>query len=246
MNFVFLHGLLGTKNDWQAVIDKLPDRRCLALDLPFHGEAKYVSVPGFEETCEYLSQQIRSAVRNKPFLLVGYSLGGRIALYYALRYQGLKGNLQGVILEGANLGLADQREKTARWLNDNKWADRFRSEPAETVLNDWYRQPVFAHLNEQERATLIRKRAPNCGENIANMLIATSLARQPYFGQKVRSKNLPFFYFVGERDTKFRQMAALHQLNTRLIAQAGHNAHLENPAEFAMQLYDIRNLSKKS
>lgn len=245
MTFVFLHGLLGTKHDWQAVIDRLPNQRCLALDLPFHGETKRVAVQNFDDTCEYLSQQIRSAVKNEPFFLVGYSLGGRIALYYALQYQGERGNLQGGILEGANLGLTDEREKTVRRLNDEKWADRFRSEPAGIVLDDWYRQPVFAHLNKQERVALIRKRAPNCGENIANMLLATSLAEQPYFGEKVRSTNLPFFYFVGEHDAKFRQMAISHQLNIRLIPQAGHNAHLENPGAFAMQLYDIRNLSKK-
>ncbi|MDG2940037.1 2-succinyl-6-hydroxy-2,4-cyclohexadiene-1-carboxylate synthase [Bisgaard Taxon 10/6] len=246
MNFIFLHGLLGTKNDWQAVIDRLPNQSCLALDLPFHGEAKGVSVQNFEETCAYLSQQIRSAVKNEPFFLAGYSLGGRIALYYALQYQGMKGNLQGLILEGANLGLINEKEKAARRLNDEKWATKFRLEPPEIVLNDWYRQPVFAHLTDAERDALIQKRAPNCGENIANMLLATSLAKQPYFGDKVRAKNSTFFYFAGERDTKFRQIAAAHQLNVRLISKAGHNAHSENPDEFAMRLYDIRNLSKKA
>ena len=63
------------------VIENLPRFNCIALDLPFHGQAKGVEVTNFEETAEYLSQQIKSAVKNDPYFLVGYSLGGRIALY---------------------------------------------------------------------------------------------------------------------------------------------------------------------
>ena len=87
------------------VIKNLPHFNCIPLDLPFHGQAKGVEVTNFEETAEYLSQKIKSAVKNEPYFLVGYSLGGRIALYYALQAQVERSNLQGVILEGANLGL---------------------------------------------------------------------------------------------------------------------------------------------
>ena len=73
--------------------------------MPFHGQAKDLEVTNFEETAEYLAKQIKSAVKNEPYFLVGYSLGGRIALYYALQAQVERSNLQGVILEGANLGL---------------------------------------------------------------------------------------------------------------------------------------------
>ena len=57
MNLVFLHGLLGTKSDWQKVIENLPHFRCLSLDLPFHGENKAVAV-------EDLSKPL-SALKNK-------------------------------------------------------------------------------------------------------------------------------------------------------------------------------------
>ena len=77
INIIFLHGLLGTKNDWQKVIENLPHFNCIALDLPFHGQAKDIEVTNFEETTEYLAQQIKSAVKNEPYFLVGYSLGGR-------------------------------------------------------------------------------------------------------------------------------------------------------------------------
>ena len=47
INIIFLHGLLGTKNDWQKVIENLPHFNCIALDLPFHGQAKGIEVTNF-------------------------------------------------------------------------------------------------------------------------------------------------------------------------------------------------------
>lgn len=85
----------------------------------------------------------------------------------------------------------------------------------------------------------MEKRKANCGANIGNMLLATSLAKQPDFREKVRSNFLPFFYFCGERDQKFRQMAEVNRLNLMLIPDAGHNAHLENPIYFAKKIENI-------
>ncbi|OOF50500.1 2-succinyl-6-hydroxy-2,4-cyclohexadiene-1-carboxylate synthase [Rodentibacter genomosp. 1] len=236
MNIIFLHGLLGTSSDWQKVIENLPHFHCVSVDLPFHGKAKETTVQSFNDTAEYLSQKIQSAVKNEPYFLVGYSLGGRIAMHYALQAYVEKGNLQAIILEGANLGLKTEEEKQVRWQNDTHWAMRFTHEPPENVLEDWYQQPVFSHLTAHQRTTLVEKRKANCGANIGKMLLATSLAKQPNFRDKVRSSSLPFFYFCGEQDLKFQALAHSEQLNLTSIPNAGHNAHSENPLLFAHKL----------
>lgn len=234
-NIIFLHGLLGTAADWKNTIENLPHFRCIALDLPLHGQAKHIRVNNFADTCNYLANQIQHQIGNADYWLVGYSLGGRIALYAALQSY-LGSNLQGLILEGVNFGLKTESEKQRRWQNDNDWARRFEAEPAEIVLNDWYQQPVFAHLQETQRQQLIQKRAPNTGENIAKMLRATSLANQPDFSLKVRSIAHKIHYFCGEQDSKFHHLATQLQLNLTLISQSGHNAHSENPQEFSQKL----------
>lgn len=239
MKIIFLHGLLGTASDWQKVIENLPHFHCISMDLPFHGKAKETAVCHFNDTADYLSKQIQNAVNHEPYLLVGYSLGGRIAMHYALEAKVEKGNLQAVVLEGANLGLKTKEEKQARWQNDTQWATRFSKETPEKVLADWYQQPVFSHLTAHQRAMLIEKRKANCGENIGKMLLATSLAKQADFREKVRSSSLPFFYFCGEQDLKFQTLAQSEQLNLTTIPHAGHNAHLENPAPFAEKLNSL-------
>lgn len=233
---VFLHGLLGSAADWRKLIEKLPHFDCIALDLPYHGKARNIAVDDFEQSADWLADNIKRTVGRRPYVVVGYSLGGRIALYYALQAQCAKGNLQGLVLEGANLGLQSAAEKQARWQHDCRWAQRFATQPPQQVLQDWYRQGVFAHLHEDQREALIRERAANCGENIARMLLATSLAKQPDFRTKVRSNLWPIFYFCGEKDEKFCRMAEQSGLPLTRIPAAGHNAHKENPAAFARQL----------
>ena len=150
------------------------------------------------------------------------------------------GNLQGRDFRRGEFRFYSlSKKKQSRLVNDKMWAERFFHEKPETVLEDWYQQPVFSHLNEQQRKALIEKRKANCGANIGKMLLATSLAKQPDFREKVRSSLLPFFYFCGERDQKFRQMAEDNQLNLTIIPDAGHNAHLENPTYFAKKIENI-------
>jgi 2-succinyl-6-hydroxy-2,4-cyclohexadiene-1-carboxylate synthase len=165
---------------------------------------------------------------------VGYSLGGRLALDYTLNAHNPM--LLGSVLEGANIGLQTEEEKAARWQNDHAWATRFHNEPLATVLQDWYRQPVFANLSETQRTNLIQERKHNEGKYIAQMLESTSLAKQAFM-RPSKQDNITFL--IGEKDSKFRIMAENHSLPYQLIANAGHNAHRENPAEFTTTLQKL-------
>lgn len=236
---VFLHGLLGSQTDWQNIIANLPHFPCIALDLPFHGQSQAIEVRNFDDTAHYLSNQIKSAVGNAPYFLIGYSLGARLALYYSQQSLYEKGNLQGLILEGGNLGLNTELEKQARWENDNAWARRFEQEAIENVLHDWYLQPVFSHLSPAERKQLIQHRKSNHGKAIANMLRATSLAKQPNFREIVKQSAVPIFYICGECDTKFQALAESYQLPCITIPHAGHNTHLENPKYFSKKIENL-------
>lgn len=230
---VFLHGLLGSQQDWQPIIQRLqhfPKIRPLTLDLPCHGASQALPCRHFEQARYFLHQTLTTLIAE-PFYLVGYSLGGRLALDY-LHHQPNRW-LRGLLLEGANIGLTSETERQARWQADLQWAARFRQQPLETVLAAWYQQPVFADLPDDKRADFIKKRQNNNGERIAEMLTATSLAKQPFFPCQTRT---PLRFLIGERDQKFRQQANAHQLPHRLIANAGHNAHQQSPDAFTQAL----------
>ena len=230
---IFLHGLLGSQQDWQAVLGRLqnfPQIRPLTIDLPLHGASEHIACHGFTHARELIHQTILQYIGNQPFYLVGYSLGGRLALDYALNANNPQ--LKHTILEGTNIGLATDAERQARWQNDHQWAERFRNEPIVKVLNDWYQQAVFTNLDQHKRLNLIEKRQNNNRSAVAAMLEATSLAKQNYFLPSLSETKSNITFFIGEDDQKFRKIASDNKLNHQLIPNAGHNTHYENPESF--------------
>ena len=124
----------------------LTDIPTLALDLPGHGTQRDIAVADFTEASHWLAEKIRQHLGKAPYILLGYSMGGRLALHYVLQSGIPLGDLRGVIVEGANFGLSNAQEKVLRWQQDLLWAERFCHETPQVVLQDWYQQPVFAHL----------------------------------------------------------------------------------------------------
>ena len=223
---VFLHGFSGDCREWQAVGEAFPEFSRLYIDLPGHGGSADISVRGFDDVSDLLRNTLLS-YNILNYWLVGYSLGGRVAMMAAC--QALPG-LCGLVVEGGHPGLQSENERTQRRLSDGRWAARFRTEPLREVFNDWYQQPVFSSLNVAQREALVDMRSQNNGQTLAAMLEATSLAVQPDLRAQLTMRTFPFYYLCGERDDKFRALATEMSVPNHVIRNAGHNAHRENPA----------------
>ncbi|MGB9097843.1 2-succinyl-6-hydroxy-2,4-cyclohexadiene-1-carboxylate synthase [Erwinia sp.] len=230
---VWLHGLLGSAKDWQPVQSLLEDWPQLAVDLPGHGGSQAQQTRDFDRLSASLNQTLRSH-HLRRYWLIGYSLGGRVALFHACRHAGPE--LQGVIVEGAHYGLKDSTQRQQRQARDADWAGKFRSQPLAQTLDEWYRQPVFADLTDRQRAEVIKDRRSNHPEAVAAMLQATSLSQQPCLLSELLRLKVPVSYFCGERDSQFLQLAGQSSLPCTSVPAAGHNAHRENPAAFAQLL----------
>lgn len=233
---VFVHGFSGDRREWQPVGEACTDHSRLYIDLPGHGGSAGVTVSGFTDVCSLLRKTLLSHNILK-YWLVGYSLGGRVAMHAACQPQ--REGLVGLIVEGAHPGLQDEAQRAARAQNDDRWASRFASEPLTQVFADWYRQPVFASLSDAQRSELVRLRADNNGPALAAMLRATSLAVQPDLRAALAARDYPFWYLCGEHDDKFRAIAGSLAASCQIISHAGHNAHRENPASVAACLAQI-------
>ncbi len=222
---VFLHGFAGDSREWMEVGERFSRHPRLYIDLPGHGGSSALYARDLDEVCLQLRATLVSYNILK-YWLVGYSLGGRIAMYSCCQNPvGLKG----VVVEGGHPGLTAAAAREARWLSDARWAQRFRHEPLTDVFNHWYRQPVFAGLSAAQRRELVAIRCDNSGEALAAMLEATSLAGQPNLRPALRRCDIPFYYLCGEHDHKFRALGAELAAPCLLINDAGHNAHRENP-----------------
>ena len=148
---LFLHGFMGSAADWWGVRAALNgSHRCLAVDLPGHGASLDLPHPqvytaggaalGLLDLLDELNLE-------RP-VVVGYSMGGRLALYLALRHPE---RCAGLFLESASPGIENPAERRARREADEERARRLESGDFETFLADWYRQPLFASLARHER-----------------------------------------------------------------------------------------------
>ena len=222
---VFLHGFSGDCHEWLKVGQAFGAYSRLYIDLPGHGGSANIAANSLAEV-GHLVEKTLNSYNILKYWLVGYSLGGRVAMYFACQP---REGLCGLVVEGGHPGLTDENQRLWRRHNDAVWAERFRHEPLTQVFADWYQQPVFASLDAAQRAALIALRSRNNGGALAAMLQASSLAEQPDLREPLRAREFPFHYLCGERDGKFRAIADELSATTHVINHAGHNAHRENP-----------------
>lgn len=102
---LLLHGAGGSSCQWEKVIGELAEgHRVLALDLPGHGNS---SGRGSRSVNSYVKvvRSFTAALELPNLILCGHSLGGAIAMEYALKYPGV---LQALVLvsTGARLKVA--------------------------------------------------------------------------------------------------------------------------------------------
>ncbi len=93
---VFLHALGASTGEWAQVIDRLDGYECLALDLPGFGDAADAGHADVATMTDWLADQIR-ACRMASFVIVGHSMGGKIATLVAARAAAGEAGLSGVL-----------------------------------------------------------------------------------------------------------------------------------------------------
>lgn len=245
---VFLHGFMGTGDDWTEIASRFSDRfNCLLPDLPGHGETPLNDEISYAAWAEILRDELLAQGINH-FLLVGYSMGGRLALYFSLTYPEM---VEKLVLESANPGIDIATERAERAALDDKLAARLRRDGMEAFLEFWYNIPLFSSLNEYPalKDELIHKRADQNPENMARVLSELSPGRQPSLWARVAELKMPTLLVAGELDEKYcritSQMAATlsKPVPSRVessmrvtLPGCGHNAHLENPRLFGNHL----------
>ncbi|MDZ7316427.1 MAG: 2-succinyl-6-hydroxy-2,4-cyclohexadiene-1-carboxylate synthase [candidate division KSB1 bacterium] len=237
---LFLHGFLGARQDWLRVAQALSDRVCcVTVDLPGHGEANHLKAD-FKETIEAVIALL-NALDVRKIGLVGYSMGGRIALYAALHFPH---RFHFVILVSASPGI-EESERADRRRREELWAERFRHQPLAEALDQWYAQPLFADIRSSPYyAETIARRLKNRPEAVAAALLSLGQASQPPMRHKLPELVVPLHLIVGEKDEKYRREAewmrsVLPSATLHVVKECGHAVHLENPTALADVIAEI-------
>ncbi len=228
-DLVLLHGFTQTGRSWQAVAHALAGRyRSAAPDLPGHGDFAERRPASFAACDAYL----RALTDGGGFTLCGYSMGGRVALHAALTLGADR--VRRLVLVGASPGLADTGERIARAAEDAALADRIEAIGVDAFVREWGAQPLFAGIPRGVAEAIDADRRRNTAPGLAAALRGLGTGVMPPLWERLGELAMPVELVVGERDEKFRGIAArmaerIPDARVHVVPNAGHVAHLEAP-----------------
>lgn len=229
-----LHGFTGAGAFWPPSVTAglaAAGFDVAAPDLPGHGARGGEADPG-----HFTLDAALSTVDLPPEggALIGYSMGGRIALHHALRRPE---RVRRLVLESASPGLALASEREERRLADEALAGLLEAEGIEAFVEHWESLPLFDSqraLPESVRARVRETRLANQPTSLAAALRGLGTGVLPSLWDELPRLRTPTLVLVGALDDKF--VAIAHRMAERLaharlavVPGAGHAVHLERP-----------------
>lgn len=208
----------------------------LAPDLRGHGGAADAEPVTLEAVLADLA-----GLLDGPFALAGYSMGGRIALHAALA---LPQRVTRLVLIGASPGIADPFERESRRQTDERLAHEIERSTIEEFASRWAATTAVlagqpAWVRDAARADRLR----NTPTGLARALRGLGTGALPPLWDRLCELRMPVQLVVGERDRKFRAIAARIQAaipdaTLTAVPGVGHAVHLEAPATVAALIGD--------
>jgi len=238
---VLLHGFTGSAAGWGSHLDTFAAAglQVIALDMLGHGLSE-APVDPHRYSITNCRQDILAALKQLGVpkgraILLGYSMGGRIAVYTAL-----SGFFRALILESASPGLANTQERAQRHANDEALAERIQREGLGPFISYWENLPLFASqraLPLEKLAALHDQRLLNTPLGLASSLRGVGAGAQPALHQQLPALKLPVLLIAGALDSKYSAIAYdmshyLPDAQVRIVDGTGHTVHFEQPELF--------------
>lgn len=270
---LFLHGFLGTSNDWLPIMQSLSiSARCISIDLPGHGKTHVQQNPTIQNngnaqsiafaiddqgimedqnfSIEVLAKVLCGLIcqiTHEKVVLVGYSMGARVALYMALKFNK---QIAAAALISGSPGLQDPFLRMSRSEQDDALAESLLSGGLHSFVEMWYKREMWESLRSHPYFKKIRQgriQHDNIKE-LAKALISLSIGRQPSLWHELSGCERPLLVIAGKKDSKFKKIAQqmynckvdqpkhekkrtdhMEQITMLEVDDSGHAVHIENP-----------------
>ena len=236
MKIFCIHGNFQTAKVWQPLEERMKagfsDLEMITEDLCAN------QFQSFDDWTEDFCGRVDAQANGEKSILLGYSLGGRLALHACLSRPDL---WKSAIVVGADPGLESEEEKKLQLDKDRNWAERLKREPLEKLVDEWDAQPVFCGFENH---------APrNLGEMDPDRLshqfeVFSKGIQQNLVPKLAELKRPPVLFVSGEKDHKYQGIGeklakSSSAINAQVIADAGHRVPWENPESFVQVLIDF-------
>lgn len=244
---LLLHGFTAGASTWQPFCPVFGKHsRLIMVDLIGHGKSespldaeRYNVIDTANDLLVLLDE-----LGMEQIDLVGYSMGGRVAITFAALYPE---RVRKLVLESTTPGLQDAADREMRMKQDHILAKRIETEGLEKFVSYWEAIPLFqsqSNLPEQVREQIRSQRLSNNAAGLANSLRGMGTGSQPSWWSKLDKFQCETLLITGTLDEKFcrlaEKMAELIPNAKHLsINDAGHAIHVEQPEKFGTMVSEF-------
>lgn len=245
---MMLHGFTGSLYTWQRFVTSFKnDFRFVVPSIIGHGKTDApleMNRYSVESVASDLNE-ILDQLKIDKIHLVGYSMGGRLAIAFALNYPR---RLKSLILESASAGISTKKEREKRQESDRKLALKIEEEGLEAFIDYWENIPLFQPLKKKlsfpDKLRLRTDRMSHKSNGLSASLKMMGSGSQPYYMNKLGRIKIPTLILTGKNDEKFcrigEEMATqITNCELRIVTNAGHVIHLEQPEKFDKIVFDF-------
>jgi 2-succinyl-6-hydroxy-2,4-cyclohexadiene-1-carboxylate synthase len=240
-----LHGFTGHPSNWDPIARRIDAHRTHAYALLGHSpECPAGTTTTWNAEVDRVASLIRDDARrlyDEKVCLVGYSMGGRVALSLLVRHPSL---FASAILVGASPGLVTDREREDRIVSDERWIEMLRTATGgfDRFLDAWQDQPIFDSQRQLRGDTLHEQRKQRSLHDPAGLIAAMNvlgLGRMPNLWPDLGKIEVPVQLVVGARDTKFREIGERMAFPVHVVDGVGHNVVLEDPTAMTRLIANV-------
>jgi len=230
-----LHGAVGYYSDW-TVIEKLIGNS--STDINAHDLYQYLGSDGYSDFVKKFEESIGSKDEQMSHSLIGYSMGGRLALHALMA---MPSRWNKAMIVSAHTGFPDDaiELRALRLKGDEEWA-HLAGDPElawSDFLEQWNAQGVLQIESGELLGWADRLKLEDHRQEIADAFRQWSLGGQIDMLERLSEVNVPVTWVVGERDEKFKQIAekaasVLPRCELHIVKDAGHRVPWEQPEAF--------------
>ena len=230
---VCLHGFSESGTTWDGI--HVDGYRMIRIDLIGHGTSSRPTDVGAYTISQMLLDihRIVYALAGESYALLGYSMGARIALLYALQYPL---EVTKLILESGSVGIEGTVERSERREADMALGKRIREQTIEWFAEIWAKLDIFKSQYTLPNAVQNRiqhRRLQNSPHALAFTLEGSGQGVMPYVGHRLQELTMPICYISGELDTKYTEIGKQYFAHAHhVVLGAGHNVHVEKPCQY--------------
>ncbi|CAH2717465.1 2-hydroxy-6-oxo-2,4-heptadienoate hydrolase [Neobacillus rhizosphaerae] len=247
---LLLHGFTGDSSTWTSFChDWGQHSKLIVPDIIGHGMT--------ESSEEIQRYQIESAAHDlkgildelgvKQIDLLGYSMGGRLALTFAVLFPD---RVRKLVLESTSPGLSTVEEREFRRMKDAELARLIKEQGIKSFVDYWEEIPLFSTMRRLPSVTKEKIRAQrlsNSPEGLANSLLGMGTGSQSsWWGLPIRQLECEILLLTGGEDVKFCRIAEGMMKDIKngtwiIFENSGHAIHVEEPEKFGTIVSDFLN-----